>query len=319
MPYKTMRDAFIERIYQRMKGDRNIFFLSADFGAPLLDKLRNDLPDRFINVGIAEQNLVNLAAGLALEGYAVYAYGLAPFLTMRPYEQIRVNLSMLSQLRKINVNLVGVGAGISYAVSGPTHHCLEDLGIMRMLPGIVIFSPSDTILIEKFIDYTLTNKSPKYLRFDGAALPPLYGSCHDLVLDNGFYELAKGGKVCIVSTGYMTHKALSIKKRLLENAIAIGVIDVFMLKPINEELFFAALDKYASIVTLEEAFINKGGLDGLVSSVMDKYHSRKNLRRMGFGDAYVFDIGSREYLHKINNLDEDRIIQKIGEITERGL
>ena len=114
---KTMRDALIEGIYRRMHDDRQIYFLSADMGAPILDKLRVDFKDRFINVGIAEQNLVNVAAGLALEGFTVYAYAIAPFL-LRSYEQIRVNLALSSQVRELNVNIIGVGAGVSYDIRG---------------------------------------------------------------------------------------------------------------------------------------------------------------------------------------------------------
>ena len=136
----TMRDAFLESIYQAMSHNKNIYFLTADFGAPILDKIRNEYKNRFINVGVAEQNLINISSGLASEGYDVYAFAIAPFITMRCYEQIRINLALTSSLKKINVNLIGVGAGVSYDVSGPTHHCLEDLSIMSLLPNFTIFS-----------------------------------------------------------------------------------------------------------------------------------------------------------------------------------
>ena len=106
-----------------MKTDEIIFFVSADFGSPVLDDIRADFPDRFLNVGIAEQNLINVSAGLALEGFTVFAYAIAPFITMRCFEQLRVNLALLSEVRDMNVNLIGVGAGYSYVVSGPTHQC----------------------------------------------------------------------------------------------------------------------------------------------------------------------------------------------------
>ncbi len=119
---QIMRDVLIEQIYQKMFDDERIFFLSADLGSPVLDKVREQFEDRFINVGIAEQNLINVSTGLAFEGFTVYAYAIAPFLTMRAYEQLRVNLSLSSELMELNVNLIGVGAGLSYDVSGPTHH-----------------------------------------------------------------------------------------------------------------------------------------------------------------------------------------------------
>jgi len=310
-----MRDVFIEGIYNRMHKDSTLFFISADFGSPKLDMLREEFKDRFINVGIAEQNLINISTGLALEGFTVYAYAIAPFLTMRAYEQIRVNLSLHAQLKEVNVNLIGVGAGLSYDVSGPTHHCLEDITIMRSLPNMTLFSPSDWKLTEKFVDYSIRMKKPKYLRLDGKPLPQIYDSIEDSEFQNGFKELVKGEKICLVSTGYMSHKALRVANLLNEHQIRVGVIDLFMLKPLNEELFSESISPYDYVITLEEAFINKGGLDSLVASVIDRKNAKVRLKRMGFEDAYVFDMGSREHLHKLNHLDEKSIIKNIEEWT----
>ena len=115
----AMRDALLDRVWRSMATDDKVFFATADFGSPVLDKIRADHPDRFVNVGIAEQQLINVSVGLALEGYTVFAYAIAPFITMRCYEQIRVSLALLSEVRPMNVNLIGVGAGYSYVVSGP--------------------------------------------------------------------------------------------------------------------------------------------------------------------------------------------------------
>ncbi|MBM4348288.1 MAG: transketolase [Deltaproteobacteria bacterium] len=310
---KIMREILIEGIYQRMEEDRSLFFVSADFGSPRLDMLREKYQERFINVGVAEQNLINISTGLALEGFTVYAYAIAPFLTMRAYEQIRVNLSLHAQLKEVNVNLIGVGAGLSYDVSGPTHHCLEDISIMRTLPNITLFSPSDWKLTEKFIDYSIRIKKPKYLRLDGKPLPQIYDSIEDSEFQNGFKELVKGERVCLVSTGYMTHKALRVANLLNEHQIRAGVIDLFMLKPLNEELFSESISPYDYVITLEEAFINKGGLDSLVTNILTRRNSKFRIKRMGFEDTYVFDMGSREHLHRLNHLDEESIVKAIEE------
>lgn len=304
---KTMRDVFIETIYERMHKDDSIFFLSADMGAPTLDKLRRDFKDRFINVGIAEQNLINIATGLALENYIVYAYAIAPFITMRAYEQIRQNLSISSQIKPLNVNLIGLGAGLSYGLSGPSHHCLEDISIMRLLPNFTIFSPSDWKLAEGFVDYSINMKMPKYLRFDGKSLPSIYGEIDDLILEKGFYELLKGKKVCLVSTGFMTHRALKVAKEFQN----IGVIDVFLLKPVDENSLFEVLKKYEYIITIEEAFINNGGLDSLISKIFRDHQLNVKLKNLGFNDKYVFEVGERDYLHKLNGLNEESIIKTI--------
>lgn len=310
---KTMRDAFIEQIYNKMHENRAIFFVSADFGAPVLDKLREKFKDRFINVGIAEQNLVNISTGLALEGFTVYAYAIAPFITMRAYEQIRVNLSLSSQIKKLNVNLIGVGAGVSYDVSGPTHHCFEDITIMRALPNFIVFSPSDWILSERFVDFSINIKKPKYIRLDGKPLPQIYNKFKKFDLENGFFELKKGKEICIVSTGYMTHKALKVAKELQKNKINVGVIDVFLLKPINEDLLFDSLKKYKFIVTIEEAFINKGGLDSLLLHILKNKNSGIQLKNLGFKDEYIFKSGNRDYLYKLHQFDEENIIRTIKE------
>jgi len=306
-PLKTMRDAFIETVYERMRKNHSIFFLSADMGAPALDKLRRDFKDRFINVGIAEQNLVNIATGLALENYIVYAYAIAPFITMRAYEQIRQNLSISSQIKPLNVNLIGLGAGLSYGLSGPSHHCLEDISIMRLMPNFTVFSPSDWKLAKDFVDYSIKVKMPKYLRFDGKPLPLIYGEIDDLVLEKGFYELLKGKKVCLVSTGFMTHRALKVAKGLQN----VGVIDMFLLKPVDEKSLFEALKKYECVITIEEAFINSGGLDSLISKILRDHQLNVKLKNLGFNDKHIFEVGDRDYLHKLNGLDEESIIKII--------
>ena len=315
---KTMRDVFIEQVYNRMANNDSIFFLSADLGSPKLDKLREEYSERFINVGIAEQNLINVATGLALEGFTVYAYAIAPFLVMRAYEQIRNNLSLLSHTHKVNVNLIGVGAGLSYDVSGPTHHCVEDISIMRALPNITVLSPSDWVLAESFVNYSIENRGPKYLRFDSKPLPNIYRDGDALNIRDGFFELSKGEGLCIISTGYMTHTALKAVDRLKRDGIPVGVIDMFMLKPVDENLLSKTLSKYECVITVEEAFINKGGLDSLIAGVLENKGLEIKLKRIGFKDAYVFDIGGRDFLHRLNGLDEDSII-KIVKDTIKGI
>lgn len=309
---KTMRDTLIEAIYKRMGEDTSIFFVSADMGAPALDRLRKDFKDRFVNVGIAEQNLVNVSTGLALEGFTVYAYAIATFF-MRAYEQIRLNLALSSQIKEINVNLIGVGVGVSYDVSGPTHHCLEDLTIMRALPNIILFSPSDWLTTEKFLDFSIGVKRPKYIRLDGKPLPRIYDKNIDFKWKEGFYELLKGDDIAIVSTGYMTHQALKVAKELRENRKNIGVIDIYLLNPVNEDSLFNAIKRYKCIITLEEAFTNRGGLDSLIMGLLNNRNSDIRLKGLGFLDKYVFRSGKRDFLHSLHCFGRADIIKIIKE------
>jgi transketolase len=308
---KISREVVIERIYEYMLVNKNIIFLSDDFGAIALDKLRKKFKDRFINVGIAEQNLINISVGLSLEGFIVYAYGIAPFLTMRPYEQIRVNLSLLSSIKDLNVNLISVGAGLSYDISGPTHHCLEDISIINVLPNFILFSPSDWVLAEKFIDYSINVNKIKYIRLDGKPLKQIYKN-RKIDFEIGFCEIKRGRKVCIVATGYMVHTAIKVAKSC--SNLDIGIIDIFLLKPFNEELLSKILKKYEYIITLEEGFKNKGGLDTLVWNLINREKLNIKLINLGFENKYIFEVGSREYLHKLNGLDVNSIIKIIKNI-----
>lgn len=311
---KAMRDVFIRSICDRMYEDNGIFFLSGDFGSPELDRLREEFSDRFVNVGIAEQNLINVATGLALEGYTVYAYAIAGFITMRCYEQVRINLSLHAQLKEINVNLIGVGAGISYDVSGPSHHCLEDLSIMRTLPNIEVFSPSDWFSVENFVDYSITVKKPKYFRLDSKPVSNIVGSSSSIEVGDCFRELIEGDKVCLVSTGFMTHRAMEAADILKQRGIKVGVVDVFRLKPFNETLFHEKIGRYDSLVTLEEAFVNKGGLDSLVANVLREKDSNALLINIGFSDSFVFELGGREHLHRLNGMDGDSIAKRVEDV-----
>jgi transketolase len=313
---RRMRDTFIEEVYKRMHSDSNIFFLSDDLGAPILDKVREEFNDRFINVGIAEQNLINVATGLALEGYTVYAYGIAPFF-FRAYEQIRINLALSAQMRKINVNMIGVGTGVSYDVSGPTHHCIEDIIAMRALPNIEVFSPCDWYCAEKFVDHTIITKQPKYIRLDGKLLPRIYDDNTRFNWNKGFIEMEQGDDICIISTGYPTQMSLKIIQKLKEMNLNVGLIDVFMIKPLDEDSLYNSIKNYKHLISIEEGFIDKGGLDTLLLTLLNKKNSTIPLKRYGFKDEYLFKFGARDFLYKQHGFDEKNIIQTILFIHEK--
>ena len=296
MQIKAMRDTILTELYEKMKTDKTIFFVAADFGAPILDKIREDYPDRFINVGIAEQNLINVATGLALEGFSVYAYAIAPFITMRCYEQIRVNIAILSQVRTLNINLIGVGAGVSYVMSGPTHHCLEDLSIMKTLPNIEVFSPSDFMQATSYVERTLTHKSPKYIRLDAKPMEALSDNIVDF--DDGFRVIQKGKKVALISTGYMSHKAKKVAEEF-----DVTVIDLYFLNRYDSEKLEDALKETSIIITLEEGFKNSGGLDAEINFNFKD----KKVINLGFDKKYIFEIGSREFVHEEHGIGENDI------------
>lgn len=308
----AMRDAFLDRICRAMADDDSIFFISADFGSPVLDRIRAQFPQRFANVGIAEQNLINVSAGLALEGYKVFAYAIAPFITMRCYEQIRVNLALLSVVRPINVNLIGVGAGYSYVVSGPTHQCYEDISIMRALPNVGIYSPADHVTAAALFSRCLENTGPKYLRFDAQVLPVLYESA-PLDVDLGFSVHRSGGDMCFIATGYMVHTALKVADQFTAIGVDIGVIDLFNITDHAADRLQAVLESYAGVVTMEEGFRGRGGVDAMMFEFIARRGLSIRMLNIGVEGAYRFELGTRLDLHEQVGIGVQAVTQSVVE------
>lgn len=305
----AMRDVFLQHLLEALRRREKIFIVTDDFGSPVLDKIRHEFGDHFINVGIAEQNAINIATGLAAEGFTVFAYGIASFMSMRCYEQIRTNLSMASQQRALNVNIVGVGAGLSYDISGPSHHCLEDITLMRLLPHIEVFSPSDWTLTTRVTEWSLRHPRPKYIRLDSKPVPRLYADGGPVTVEDGFCELAHGGDTCVVATGFMTQVA---RRALDQSAIRFGLVDVFAFRPLDEDRLLGVLKKYRRVVTLEEGFIHRGGLDTVVIGLLARHGVQMAVHPLGVNDRYLFDIGHRARLHQLCGMDEAGILQAVA-------
>ena len=306
----AMREALLEAIWREMAKDSGICFISADFGSPILDYIRKDFPDRFVNVGIAEQNLINISTGMALEGFKVFAYAIAPFITMRCFEQIRINLAMLSELRELNVNLIGVGAGYSYVMSGPSHQCYEDISLMRTLPNMQFLSPADSICAAKMVTTCLAQKTPKYLRLDAQLLPSIYDQIVPQIA-KGFHHHRQGDKTCLIATGYMVHSALKLAQFFTQKGIDLGIIDLFDLTQFNEAQFGDILKNYDGIITLEEGFKARGGLDSLLFNFITRNQLNLRILNLGVENDYRFDLGTRDDLHEQVGIGHNIMIKKI--------
>jgi len=295
-----------------MDEDVKIFFISADFGSPVLDDIRRDFPERFINVGVAEQNLINISAGLSLEGFKVFAYAIAPFITMRCFEQLRVNLALLSEVRDLNVTLIGVGAGYSYVVSGPTHQCYEDLTLIRSLPNFKLISPSDHLVTESFFDYCLETKGIKYLRLDAQVLPVLREHTSRSLVNKGF-ELLKeeGNDGVVLATGYMVHTALKVTAKLNESGYKIAVIDFLNLADFCLTELLDILKHMPLIISLEEGFEGRGGLDALIRSTLSNAKINTKFLGIGVRPGYSFELGSRQELHEKVGIGENVVLKRI--------
>ena len=320
----AMRDALIERIGIAMQSDPTIFFVSADFGSPKLDSIRQDFPTRFLNVGIAEQNLINVSAGLALEGFKVFAYAIAPFITMRCYEQTRVSLALLSNIRQMNVNLIGVGAGCSYVVSGPTHQCYEDITLMRAMPNFTVMSPADHITSASLLDTCVQNSGPKYLRLDAQVLTPLYDPTK-LDLAQGFAihptgssstVAGTGTDALIIATGYMVHTALQVQHDLARLGVAANVVDIFNLSTFDERRLVSLMQSSKTIFSIEEGFTQRGGLDALLFNVINRHHVQAPYVNGGIDQGYRFELGERAQLHDDLGLSASQLTHRIQQALD---
>jgi len=292
----SMRDSFFDEIYNLAKEDKDIIVVSADMGAPALDKFRKDFGGQFINIGIAEHNLIAIATGLAAEGKKVFTYAIAPFITSRCHEFIKVDVSLMN----IPINLVGVGTGFGYDDSGPTHHTTEDISIMRALPNLEILSPSDSVMAGAFAKLAYESKSPVYIRLERQIMPVNYKESDSF--ERGFEELRRGDETVIISTGNMVHRALEVYEHFKGNQ-KIGVIDLYRLKPLNTDLK-DTLSSYKRIISLEEHLLD-GGLGSIISEIVTDNNLSVRLKRIGL-KGYFYEYG-RDSIHKKTGLDKDSV------------
>ena len=300
----SMRDAFFNELYKIAKKDRNIVIVSADMGAPSLDKFRRDLGTQFFNVGIAEQGMVTLSTGLALSGKKVFVYAIMPFATLRCYEVTKVTLSLMN----IPVTIVGVGAGFSYDDSGPTHHATEDIAVMRVLPNMTILNSSDSVMAARFTEMSCRMSGPSYVRLDREVLPHIYHQ--DSNFSDGLTSLRTGQDVCIIATGNMVHIALEAAHKLEEHSVSAGIIDLYRLKPINEELLLKHIGESKRVVTLEEHLI-KGGMGSAVMEVMADNGKALPIKRIAIPDRYYYAYGGRKNIQSLCGLDADSVTATI--------
>ena len=299
-----MRDAFIGKLCLHAQQNPNIIILSNDFGAPSLDRFRQDHPRQFINAGISEQNLVSTAAGLALQGKRVFIYSIASFITLRCYEQIKIDLCAM----KLPVTLLGVGPGYGYGPDGPTHHATEDIAIMRALVDMQIYSPADAHAAQAFVSLALASTAPMYIRLDRGKWPLLYAP--NAQFASGFTMLRQGGRICIITTGVMTHRALEVAEALSRHSIEASVIDVYRLKPIQPLPLLEVLARSSHIVTIEEHTLN-GGLGSLIIELLIDARLPIPVKRCAIPDERLYAYGPRDALHRACQLDKDSLTATI--------
>lgn len=300
------RGVFGQAILAVAEHHPEMMVISADLGnSSGLDRFKKTYPDQFLNVGIAEQNMIGVASGLAKEGFKVFATSFAPFITMRAAEQVRMNLGYM----KMNVKAVAIGSGVSMAFLGNSHYGIEDAAVMRSIPNITVVCPADCAEIFKTVQAAVKFEGPMYIRLTGAVgNPPVYSEDYAFEIGKAVV-LREPADVTFIATGSMVYESLEAAKLIEEKGIKAGVINMHTIKPLDVSAIDLALKHSKLIVTVEEHSVI-GGLGSAVAEYKAaKRHAPPQLI-LGLPDA--FDVtGEYRYLLERHGLVASKISQSV--------
>jgi len=301
-----MRTAIIEEVYKIMKENKDSYFLTGDLGYNTLEKIEKDFGSRFINVGVAEQNMIGIASGLALTGKKVFCYSIIPFLTMRCFEQIRNDICY----HDLDVTLLGSGSGLTYGILGSTHFALEDLAILRPLPNMTIFSPADEMDARLGIRYSANFHHPLYIRIGLRKEAKIHQQPYDFKFGKGVV-IQKGKDLVFFVTGTLMEEVIKATKIIKEEkGLTSTIIDIHTIKPLDIDLILKEVEGKEMVFTVEEHGII-GGLGAAISEILSESKKPVRVIRIGTIDKFVKVIGTRSYLRKQLGLDTEGIVKKV--------
>lgn len=302
-----MRRTCVNMVYELAKQDPRVVFVGSDLGAGLLDDMKADMPERFFMEGICEQNLIGMAAGLAMEGYIPYVNTIATFITRRCYEQVAVDVC----LHNLPVRLIGNGGGMVYAPLGPTHMATEDIAIMRALPNMAVVAPTDADDMKRFMATTPDWPGPIYIRL---------GKGGDKVVsrEQDGFEIGKAnvlkeaGEVLIVTTGVMASRALDAAETLEQDGMTCGVLNMHTVKPLDEKVLLDLAAKAKLVITVEE-HSHIGGLGSAVTDALVENlgSNLPGIHRIALPDVFPEGYGSQDSLMQHYGLQAPEIADAI--------
>lgn len=285
-----MRKTFINTLIDLARKDKDIVLITPDMGFSVLEPFFDEFPERAINCGIAEQNAVSIASGLAIMGKKPYVYTIIPFLTGRAYEQVRLEVAYMNT----NVKLIGIGAGFTYGAAGATHHAIEDISLMRTLPNMTVCCPGDNNEAEQVIRKTINSDKPMYIRI---------GRHNRGLFDNNTIEIGKasiietGEDIAIISTSNMLPDAYDYCQKLKTEGRKPYLISMHTIKPLDKDIILELVNKGVEIQTMEEHSVI-GGLGSAVAEVIAESGKGIKFKRIGVPDEFSHFIGSQKYIKK---------------------
>ena len=302
------RDAFIEEIIKGLNHDKSIYFLSADFGAAALDDLRKRFPNNFLHCGISEQAMLDIAAGIALDGNKVFVYAMAPFISLRSIEQAKCGAGLMN----LPISLISVGIGLGYADAGPTHYSTEDFACSRAIVGSSIYTPADVFSTQLIAKEMLKNNKFSYIRLDRDALPEISPTMTQSEFTKGFkvYGEINNKKIAFISHGRMFHKCLELYNNEPNKFIC---VDIFRSKPFPQDLP-KVISPCKGIVVVDEQSPS-GNLSSCVFEGFSKQNYFPKIISKSLPEKYIFENGGRDFLLNKFGLSNDDIISATKAIT----
>lgn len=302
-----MRNASTQMVYDLAKRDRDVMALTADNSNEIYDKIKREMPGQYIDYGIAEENMVASAAGLASCGKVPFLYTITNFMSMHAFEFIRNDVCVANQ----NVKFLGRSSGLVSSSMGATHQGTEEVALLRTLPNMLVITPATPIEAREATRFAYHHRGSVYIRLEGFNEPELYGEDYQFSVGRG-YVLRDGGDITVISMGSVVNEALSAAKKLESDGIRVRVINMPMVNPIDRDLIVAAAKETGHIITLEEHSIH-GGLGSAVAEVLAESSLAVSFHRMGL-DGCAKGCGNREAMREINGLASGNIMEKVREI-----
>ncbi len=299
-----MRNAFIQTLVSAARQDSHIWLLVGDLGFSVVEPFQREFPDRFVNVGVAEQNLAGIAAGLALSGKTVFTYSIANFPTLRCLEQIRNDICY----HRASVKIVAVGGGLAYGALGMTHHATEDLAIMRALPDMVVAAPGDPVEAGLVTQAAAREPGPFYIRLGKAGERVLHSSLPVLKVGQALW-LRDGRDITLIATGGLLESAVQAADELAKQGVSVRVLSLPFVKPLDAAAVRQAARETRAILSIEEHSVS-GGLGGAVAEVLAEYGRPVRFACLGLPDAFCQSYGSQEYMRQNYGLSPQGIMDK---------
>lgn len=306
-----MRTVFVNTLFEQAKKNKNIILLTGDMGFSVFEKFIDEYPKQYLNSGVAEQNMTGVSAGMAMEGKIPFIYSIIPFITMRNFEQVRNDICY----QNLNVKIIGIGAGFSYGTYGHTHYGLEDVGILRTLPNLTIFSPGDPIETKMAVLEAIKIKGPVYIRLGKSGEPIVHKK--KIKFKSGKGIIIKDGKdLTIFATGTMLNSGLKVSETLEKEKLSIRLVSMHTIKPVDLSIIIDSAQKTKAIFTIEEHSII-GGLGSCVAEIMADNGFSKIFKRFGTSDKFNKFTGSSEYMKKLNHLSDEAITNIIIKLLNK--